>query len=319
MLNRVKEKIRIEEGVWKMRKIVILLFLICICMGRLWSQHGKIIGTVTDKEGNPQEKVTVTIVLVKSSARKIEVETNKEGKFSQVGLWPDYYHVTFKKSGFMPVSREVRVGIAAPTEMEIILDKAQDMMERNLSQADKLFLKGNKLYAEQKYDEAIESYNEALELSQSQWGYFFNLGLAYKKSGKKEDAIATFKKALEMNPESYSINKELGQLLALMENYEEAKKYYAKATKISDEDPEAFYNLGVCLTNLGDQEGALAAFLKTIELKEDYADAYYQIGTLYINQNNVEEAIKNLEKLLELAPEHEKAAVSKQLLDYLKK
>jgi Flp pilus assembly protein TadD len=315
----IREKIRVVQGVWNMRKIGILLFLICFCIGNLWSQHGKIIGTVTDKEGNPQEKVAVTIVTAKSSARKIEVETNKEGKFSQVGLWPDYYHVTFKKSGFMPVSREIRVRIAAPTEMEIVLEKSQDMMERHISAADKLFLKANKLYAEQKYDEAIQSYNEALELNQSQWGYYFNLGLAYKKSEKKENAIATFQKALEMNPESYSINKELGQLLALEENYEEAKKYYTKATEISDDDPDAFYNLGVCLTNLGDQEGALAAFLKTIEFKEDYADAYYQIGTLYINQNNVEEAIKNLEKFLELDPEHEKAAVSKQLLDYLKK
>ena len=302
-----------------MRKIVISLFLINMCLGLGWSQHGKIIGTVTDKEGNPQEKVTVTIVSVKSAEKKIEVETNKEGKFSQVGLWPDYYHVTFKKSGFMPVSREVRVSIASPTEMEVVLDIAQDMMERNLSAADKIFLKGNKLYAEQKYDEAIQSYNEALELSQSQWAYYFNLGLAYKKAGREKDAIATFQRALEMNPESYSINKELGQLLALGDHYEEAKKYFTKATEISEDDSDAFYNLGVCLTNLGDQEGALAAFLKTIALKEDYADAYYQIGTLYINQNNVDEAVKNLEKFLELAPEHEKASVSKQLLDYLKK
>jgi tetratricopeptide (TPR) repeat protein len=302
-----------------MRKIVLVLFLINLCIVYGWSQHGKIIGFVKDKAGNPQEDVTVIIASVKSSAKKIEVKTNAEGKFSQVGLWPDYYHVTFKKSGYMPVSREIRVRIAAPTEMEIILDKAQDMMERNLSAADKLFLRGNKLYVEQKYDEAVQAYNEALELSQSQWGYYFNLGLAYKKSEQKKEAIATFQKALEMNPESYSINKELGQLLALEENYEDAKKHYAKATEISADDPDAFYNLGVCLTNLGDQEGALAAFLKTIEYKEDYADAYYQIGTLYINQNNVGEAIKNLEKFLELAPEHEKATVSKQLLDYLKK
>jgi Flp pilus assembly protein TadD len=302
-----------------MRKIVILLFLMNLCIVAGWSQHGKIIGTVTDKEGNPQEKVTVTIVSVRSSVKKIELETNKEGKFSQVGLWPDYYHVTFKKTGYMPISREIRVRIAAPTDMEITLDKAQDMMERNLSAADKLFLKGNKLYAEQKYDESIQAYNEALELSQSQWGYYFNLGLAYKKSENKEAAISTFQKALEMNPESYSINKELGQLLALEDNYEDAKKYYTKAAEISDDDPDAFYNLGVCLTNLGDQEGALTAFLKTVGFKEDYADAYYQIGTLYINQNNVEEAVKNLEKFLELAPEHEKANVTKQLLDYLKK
>ncbi len=302
-----------------MRKLVISLFLIHVCFVVGWSQHGKIIGTVTDKAGNPLEKVTVTIVSVKSAEKKIELETNKEGRFSQIGLWPDYYYVTFKKAGFMPVSQEVRVRIAAATEMNVVLDTAQSMMETNLSAADKIFLKGNKLYAEQKYEEAVQAYNEALELSQSQWGYYFNLGLALKKSDKKEEAIAAFQKALELNPESYSANKELGQLLAMEDNYEEAKKYYAKAAEISEDDPDAFYNLGVCLTNLGDQEGALSAFLKTVELKEDYAEAYYQLGTLYINQNNVEEAIKNLEKFLELAPEHEKANVTKQLLDYLKK
>lgn len=302
-----------------MRKIVISLVLINMCLVLGWSQHGRIIGTVTDKEGNPQENVTVIIVSIKSAEKKIEVETNKEGRFSQVGLWPDYYQVTFKKSGFMPVSREVRVRIAAATEMEVVLDTAEGAMERNLSAADKIFLKGNKLYAEQKYDEAVQAYNEALELSQSQWGYYFNLGLALEKSDKKEEAIAAFQKAAELNPESYSVNKELGQLLAKEGNYEEAKKYYAKATEISGDDPDAFYNLGVCLTNMGDQEGAITAFLKTIDLKVDYADAYYQLGTLYINQNNVEEAIKNLEKFLELAPEHEKANVTKQLLEYLKK
>ncbi len=48
-------------------------------------------------------------------------------------------------------------------------------------------------------------------------------------------------------------------------------------------------------------------------------DAYYHIGTIYIGQNNTEEALKNLEKFLELAPEHEKANIAQQLLDFLKK
>lgn len=298
---------------------MIFLFFVSLFAIYGWSQHGRLIGIITDKEGNPLEKVTVTIISVRSSGNKIEVKTNKEGKFSQLGLWPDYYHVSFKKSGFMPVSKEVRVRIAEPTKVEITLEKAQEMMERNLSAADKLFLKGNKLYAGQMYEEAAQAYEGALELSQSQWGYHFNLGLAYKKLEKKEEAIASFKKALELNPESYSINKELGQILAKEGNFEEAKKYFKRATEISDDEPNAFYNLGVCLTNLGDSEGALSFFLKTVQLKDDYADAYYHIGIIFIGQNNVEEAVINLERFLELAPEHEKTNVVKQLLEYLKK
>ncbi len=71
--------------------------------------------------------------------------------------------------------------------------------------------------------------------------------------------------------------------------------------------------------NLGESVEALNAFLKAVEIKEDYVEAYFQIGTIYIGQNLTEEAVKSLEKFLELAPEHEKADIAKQLLDYLKK
>ena len=55
------------------------------------------------------------------------------------------------------------------------------------------------------------------------------------------------------------------------------------------------------------------------ELKPDYIDAYYQIGTIAIGQNKIPEAVAALEKFLSLAPDHEKAPVAKQLLEYLKK
>lgn len=71
------------------RKCMVFLLLISLFTVNGWSQHGKIEGVITDHEGNPLEKVTVTIISVKSSDNKIELKTNKEGKFSQVGLWPE--------------------------------------------------------------------------------------------------------------------------------------------------------------------------------------------------------------------------------------
>jgi len=56
-----------------------------------------------------------------------------------------------------------------------------------------------------------------------------------------------------------------------------------------------------------------------VALKPDYADAYYQMGTIYIGQNKVPEAKASLEKFLALAPQHEKAPIARQLLDFLKK
>jgi tetratricopeptide (TPR) repeat protein len=314
---RIRETI--EEG-WMIKKTIILLFLAAFLLSSLWpSVQGKIEGIVTDNEGKPLEGVTITIISLKGSAVKLELKSDKNGKFTQVGLWPGYYQVNLKKSGYLPVSREAKVSIAESSKLEVKMEKAEQIIEQSLSKADSLFLKGYKLYEEQKYEEATSAYQEAIKINSTQWGYHFNLGLTYKKLNRREDALAAFQKAAELNPESFSINKELGEVLAKAGNFEEAKKYYKKASELSPDDPDAFYNLGVCLVNSGESEKALRTFLKVVELKPDYADAYYQLGTLSISQNKKEEAVKYLEKFLTLAPEHEKASLARQLLDYLKK
>jgi Flp pilus assembly protein TadD len=281
--------------------------------------QGKIEGLVCDSEGNPLDKVSVTIVSQWSSAVRFEVTTKADGKFNQIGLQPGYYLVSLKKAGFTPVSTEVRVRIAEATQLEIKMRTGSEVLERAVSASDGLFLKGNKLYADKKYEEAAAAYREAIAKSGLQWGYHFNLGLALKKLGRPEESKAALLKALEINPESYSVNREVGENLAKAGDFSAARPYYQKAVDLSPDDPDAQYNLGVCLTNLGETEAALAAFEKTIQLKTDYADAYYQAGTILIGLNKKEEAIQSLEKFLALAPNHPQADLARQLLDFLKK
>jgi tetratricopeptide (TPR) repeat protein len=281
--------------------------------------QGRIEGKVTDAAGTPLEKVEVSIVSVKTSTMHFESTTDKDGKFFQVGLMPGYFQISFKKSGFMPKSTEVKVSIAEATRIEVKLDTADQLLMKSVSEADRIFLRGNKLYAEMKYAEAATAYQESIKLTPTNWGYYLNLGLAFKKMDKREEALAAFRTAAQLAPESFSANKELGEALAKAGSFEEAKTYYLKAVALSPDDPDAHYNLGACLLNTGEQETAIGHFQKTIELKPDYAEAYYQLGTLYVGQNKVPEAIQSLEKFLSLAPNHPQAQVAKQLLEYLKK
>jgi tetratricopeptide (TPR) repeat protein len=281
--------------------------------------QGKLMGVVKDGQGNPLEKASVHIVSTRTTSVAYDLTTNKEGRFLQVGIQPGYFQVTVKKDGFMPRTTEARVSLAGETNLEFKLDTADEVALRSVSDADKVFLKGNKLYGDQKYAEAAAAYEEAVGMSQTNWGYFLNLGLTYKKLDRKDESLTAFRKAVELSPESYSANKELGEALAKGSAFEEAKKYYQKAVELSPDDPDAHYNLGACLTNTGEQDAALEHFRKTAELNADYADAYYQMGTIYIGRNMVPEAVQNLEKFLELAPGHEKAPLAKQLLQYLKK
>lgn len=304
------------------RQCVLLVLAAALALTAVaaWAQfQGKIGGHVLDPEGKPVDKAEVSIVSQRSSSVRYDVKTDKDGRFIQVGIMPGYYMVTAKKAGFTPGSKEVHVGVADQQEIEITLKSVAAEAEKSYSAADKAFLRGNKLYAEQKYAEAAAAYQEAIGLAPASWGYHLNLGLALKKSGKAEEALAAFRKSAELNPESYSANKEAGEALAKAGQHAEARTFYEKAAGLSPDDPDAQYNLGVCQVNLGEPEGALARFQKTVELKPDYADAYYQMASILISQNKVPEAKAALEKFLTLAPEHEKAPIARQLLDYLKK
>jgi tetratricopeptide (TPR) repeat protein len=302
------------------KKAAFIVLLIFASVVSAWPQfHGKITGRVLDPAGIPVEKAEVTIISQKTATVRYDLKTDREGRFLQIGLMPGYFMVNIKKAGFIPGSKEVHVGIAGEEVLEIKLKSVAGEAEKAYSAADKAFLKGNKLFAEQKFDEAAAAYGEAIGLDPANWAYRLNLGLAHKKAGRTEAALAEFRKAVELNPESYSANKETGESLAKADQFAEAKPFYEKAAGLSPDDPDAHYNLGVCLVNVGESEAALPRFQKAVELKSDYADAYYQMGTILIGQNKAPEAIASLERFVALAPEHEKAGIARQLLEFLKK
>ncbi len=302
------------------KKAACIVLLALASVVSAWPQfQGKVAGKVLDPAGTPVEKAEVTVISQKTSSIRYDLKTDKEGRFLQIGLLPGYYMITVKKTGFVSASKEIHVGVAGEEVFEITLKSAAGEAEKAYSAADKAFLKGNKLFAEQKFAEAAAAYGEAIGLDPANWAYRLNLGLAHKKAGQAEAALAEFRKAVELNPESYSANKETGESLAKADQFAEAKPYYEKAAGLSPDDPDAHYNLGVCLVNVGESEAALPRFQKAVELKSDYADAYYQMGTILIGQNKAPEAIASLERFLALAPEHEKAGIAKQLLEFLKK
>ena len=294
----------------------IFLFAVCSLTADV---RGKIEGFVIDKEKNPLARVEVSIISLKSSAQQYNVRTNEKGKFTQIGIWPGFYQINLKKEGFQTLTTEERVGIAESTKLQFTLQSVEKAVEKTLSQADKHFVKGNKLYGEKKYEEAADAFEKAIKLNPENWGYFFNLGLAFKNIKNQEKAQISFLKALELNPESYGCNVEMGEALAKVGKHKEAKPYYQKAADKNPEEPDVFYNFGVVLINLGESAEALKAFEKAVQLNEDYPDALYQLGTLYVGQNRTEDAIRSFKRFLTLAPEHSKAHLARMLLDHLEK
>jgi len=76
--------------------------------------------------------------------------------------------------------------------------------------ADKLKLKGNTLMSGKKYDEAIESYTEAIKLDVANPVYYSNRAAAHSSKGDHLSAVGDAEKAIEVDPSYVKAYHRLG-------------------------------------------------------------------------------------------------------------
>lgn len=98
--------------------------------------------------------------------------------------------------------------------------------------ADKHKSEGNELMKQEKFKEALEQYNKAIEIDASNAVYYCNRAAAYSKISDFINSIEDCKNALKIDP---SYGKAWGRLgLALLSNnqFEEAYEAYNKAIQL---------------------------------------------------------------------------------------
>jgi len=116
---------------------------------------------------------------------------------------------------------------------------------------------GNKLYHQEKYDEAIKKYAEAKSEAPDSDIVNFNLGTALYKKGRYQEAVAAFTKAIVTKDKkleaktTYNIANSKYKLGSLQENtapdsaadlYHEAIDYYNRTMELDKNDKDAKYN-----------------------------------------------------------------------------
>jgi len=174
------------------------------------------------------------------------------------------------------------------------LDPAQHVVWANLAEAQSS-LAQSKVGAERDKanEDAIASYNKALELQPENAGYHNNLGLALVKAGKVDEGKQELSKAAELDPTKGGM-------------------YY--------------FNLGAVMINTGNTDGAIEAFKKATEVDPTHADAYYQLGTAMVgaatikDDGSVEPApgtVEAFKKYVELKPAGPFAESARQMIQSL--
>jgi CHAT domain-containing protein/tetratricopeptide (TPR) repeat protein len=104
-----------------------------------------------------------------------------------------------------------------------------------LSRYEVLYQRGRKLFDLNRYEEAIASYNKALELKSDDPETWYSRGNALLHWGRYGDAIASYDSALALAPQYIAAWNGKGNVLRSLDRDEEAIKAYDQALELSED------------------------------------------------------------------------------------
>ena len=178
--------------------------------------------------------------------------------------------------------------------------------------------RGNTLGTLGRYEEALASYDKALAIKPDYDLAWFGRGYALDALGRLEGALASYDKALEINPDDDSAWYNRGNALNNLGRHEEAITSYDKALEINPDNDSAWHNRGMSLKNLGRHEEALLCFEQVLKIKPDDDLAWYNMACTYAVQNQIDLAIENLEKAILLDKKYVKMAMEDSDFDSIR-
>ncbi len=173
------------------------------------------------------------------------------------------------------------------------------------SNPDLHLIRGKRLAAEQKYDEAATEIRKAIDMNNTMAQYHVELArVQMKKEGGEKSAEESLRKALQLVPGSPKLLSMLGQALYKQKKIDEARDTLEKA--VSDQkvkNPESRYLLGRIYRDEKKDYDKAAALLEKAAT-EYYSDpsmaanAYDDLATTYDLKGDKDRARANFEKSL---------------------
>ncbi len=162
---------------------------------------------------------------------------------------------------------------------------------------------GNFYFKLKEWENAINSYDLAIQLNKNEVVYYDNKGLAYQELGNITAAEEAFKLAAEFDITGNADNK-LGNFYYNNNQPENAIECYRKASKKDPAEPVYIENIGFVQNKMGHADEALAAYNEVIEKNLAKAGTFNSVGLIYFKKGDHPNAIDYYKKALELEPEN---------------
>ncbi len=289
--------------------IIFILAILMINSSLLYSQLFAIAsGTVESEDGKPIKGAKV-ILIFSEDGTKYELTTDKKGRWRKANMRSGAWTIGFIAEGYEPQNFNVTFSAIKknpPIDVKLIPIPKSPL------------IKGDALYQQKKYDEALKEYQRILAENPDLYQVYDKIGLCYYRLNDLENATEAFKLMLEKEPQSQDTLINLSAIYFEKGDLEEGMKYFKHLDEKRLQDPSIFYNIGILLFKNRQTDMAIDYLEKCIAVDPRYVNGYYQLALVYLNKGDLEEAKKNLKKVIKLVPESEKAALAKKMLENIK-
>ena len=155
-----------------------------------------------------------------------------------------------------------------------------------------LYGKGKALFQLKKYQESLIAYDQAIQIQPNYLEAWTNRGFVLVRLKRYSEAIATVDKALQLKNDEPQVWQLKGDIFIKISQYNDAIKAYEQAINFQADNPELWYKKGLAFQNLKQYEEAITAYKKTVELKPDHESAWYNLGNCLVNLNRYEFALQ---------------------------
>lgn len=188
------------------------------------------------------------------------------------------------------------------------IDLLDKLNREDPDDTDAIVTKGDLYRIHSRYEEAIQSYTEALkhipELQPADWPILFARGSCLERMGRWPQAEKDLKAALELKPDQPDILNYLGfAQLEHNQDKEEAKAMIARAVEARPGDAQIIDSMGWVLYLQGDYDNSRGYLEKAVELLPSDPTVNDHLGDVYWRLGRKTEARFQWNRALTYAPE----------------
>ena len=167
--------------------------------------------------------------------------------------------------------------------------------------------RGVELIGESKLEEALEAFENAIELDPELAQAHFNKGLVLSDLSRLDDAIASYATAVQLDPAYAEAHFRLGQAWYGKGQVQECIEALQRAVEIEPSHAPAHLSLGQILFTEGRARESVAALQNAVQADPELADAHLALGNVWGALGDVDEAIKAFGEAVRLAPDKPEA------------